>query len=161
MLTGMAAETIVGVISIFVCCYLCFLQLQARWRSRDRQRMVSLIRAVSISEHNEIGGHSLEHWLSIINTDAAYPVSADETMLFTFRGIELFFIGGAISYIPYGKGSGSGKQKACFLVAVGRSAVAFLSDQERVFRHIAGSPDVAVFSIFSWSAFAEMLAEDR
>jgi hypothetical protein len=59
------------------------------------------------------------------------------------------------------KGSRSGSVKGCFLVAVGQCAVRLLSEHEHVFRRFTGSADLALFSIFRWAAFADMLLAER
>jgi hypothetical protein len=52
-------------------------------------------------------------------------------------------------------------QKACLLIAVGQPAVRLLSEDERVFRKITGSTELAAFSIFRWPDFVDMLTAER
>lgn len=77
----------------------------------------------------------------------------------------MFLVSGRNAYIYYLPGGNPGwrtsDETLFYLVAVGRSAVELLADQDRVVRRIAGSTEVAAFSIFRLSDCAAMLAEEK
>jgi hypothetical protein len=125
--------------------------------------MVATVKAMAERGRNEINGQPVEYWLNILNQDATNAIVATDTMVLTYRGQEFFFVLGGVAYWgpPSNAGCSCSLAKACFLVAVGESAVRLLSDQGQIFRLITGSAELAAYSIFRWSAFANMLTAEK
>jgi len=83
-------------------------------------------------------------------------------MVLTYKDHDFFFVDGGIVYatacthlLSYNQ------EKGFFLIAIGQSAVRLLTNEEHVFRRIMGSTELALFSIFRWSAFASMLTAEK
>ena len=133
------------------------------WRQGlARKRFVATIKTMAMRGRNEINGQPVEYWLNILNQDTTQPVIAIDTMVLMYKGCEFFFVDGGLPYIAFGKGGLSRQlEKACLLIAVGQSAVRLLSEQEQVFRLITGSAELAVFSIYRWSDFTNMLMAEK
>jgi hypothetical protein len=138
------------------------------WRqSRIRKRMIAMVKLMVEKGKNEIGGHSIDHWLHSLNQDWSDPVIACATTVLRYKAHEFLFVDGGIAYRTgcYHCGgaltSGCHVENACFLVAVGQSAARALSQEEQVFRLTAGTPELAIFSVFRWSAFTKMLTAER
>lgn len=133
------------------------------WRgSVARKRALATFKAMAQEDRNEIGGHRVEYWLDLLNREAEWPVVEVLSAVLTFRGHDFFFIDGAILYAVGDTCRWQPRvDQAIFLVAVGRSAVTILADEENVFRHMAGSDDLAVFSVYRWTSFARMLKAER
>jgi hypothetical protein len=122
-----------------------------------RKRYLATIKAMAESERNDICGKPMEYWLNILNQDRPQPIVAVEAMVLMYRGLDYFFIDGGIGYL-----SRTWRlEKAFFLIAVSRPAVDILSEQKQVFRLIAGSSEMAAFSIYLWTAFTQMLKEEK
>jgi hypothetical protein len=131
------------------------------WRgSRARKRLVAIIKAAAVGRRNEIDGRSLEQCLDILNQGATQSLVASDAVVVIYEGREVFFVDGTIGYLAPSTNSWKYTRKnLCFIVAIGRSAVKFLSEQEQVFRMINGSTELAAFSIFRPSEFANVLME--
>ena len=127
-----------------------------------RKRFVATVKTMAENDQIEIDGQSVEHWLNILNQDENQTLLANDTVVLKYKGREFFFVNGEISYLYYDlKNTSSKRMKSCFLIAVDRSAVWLLSDQEQVFRLIAGSTDLAAFSIYRWSDFVVALMSEK
>ena len=132
------------------------------WQRLARNRFLATIRTMAEPGRNVIGGQSVEHWLEILNRDTARSLVAIDTLVLMYKGREWFFVnGGIFCRIPETNRVTYRTAKACFLVAVGETAVRLLAEQERVFRRIAGSADLAAFSIFRWPDFVAMLMAEK
>jgi hypothetical protein len=138
--------------------FLCFLLVLPYWQQRARKRFLATIQAMAEKGRSEIDGHPIEHWLNILNQDGKWPVVVADSMVLKYERREWFFVDGWIAYTP-AKGF-YGLEKGFFLVAIGRAAVELLSEQERVFRRISGSAELAVFSIYRWSDFTYLLTAE-
>ena len=130
-----------------------------QWRqSITRERFAETIKTMAERGRDEISGHTVEYWLNIINSDTTQPIVVTETMVLRYKGREFFFVDGGISYTYAGKNHPAyGLEKGFFLVVVDKSAVNLLFEQGRVFRRIAGTADLAAYSIFRWSDFAKTM----
>jgi hypothetical protein len=138
--------------------------LFAMWRWRlcfVRRRFLATIRMVAQKERSEIGGQPVEYWLNILNQDRTDPIVAICTMTLTYEGQDYYFVDGGISYVLSDKRAYYKMMEAFVLIAIGQSAVRLLAEQERVFRRICGSEDLAAFSVYRWSDFAKMLAREN
>jgi len=109
----------------------------------------------------KISGQPVEYWLNILNQDTTQPILAIDTMVLMYKGQYFFFVDGGVCYWTVDKRPSYHLQKAFFLIAVGQSAVRLLSEQEQIFQRIAGSTELAAFSIFRWSDFAYILTAEK
>ena len=129
------------------------------WRGRARKRFMAIIQSMAEKGRSEIDGHPVDYWLNILNQDTNWPLVVIDSVVLAFEGREWFFVDGRIPYRT--ARGGCLQEKGLFLIAVGPSAVGLLSEQERVFRRIAGSTELAVFSIFRWRDFLYLLKTER
>jgi hypothetical protein len=113
------------------------------------------VKTIAETGRDEIDGQPVDYWLEILNQDSPPVLSAKESMVLSFAGRDYFFVSGKVVYLVYNlKGSSSGySMRSCFLIAVGEAAVGFLSKEETIFRKIAGTDDLAAFSIYRWPDF--------
>jgi hypothetical protein len=159
----MDSRDINGVFWLIVFLMFCLWGALSWWRGFARKRFLAAIKAMGKGGRHEIGGQPVEHWLDILNRGMAQSLVATSTMVLTYRGHKFFFIDGGINYIAQGKWSPyfCRGQKTCLLIAVGEPAVRLLSEDERVFRKITGSTELAAFSVFRWSDFSYMLTAEK
>jgi hypothetical protein len=158
----MDPEDIRGVVGLLVFLIFCLWGILSWRRGFARKRFLAAIKAMAKGGRNEINGQPVEHWLDVLNQGTAQPLVATVTMVLTYKGHEFFFIDGGIShFVPEEGGLSCRMQEACLLIAVGPPAVRLLSEDERVFRKITGSTELAVFSIFRWSDFSYMLTAEK
>lgn len=143
---------------VILCLMLCYCLAQWLRLSRARKRLVSTVARMAEAGRVEIGGQPVEHWLSVLNKNSSWPIAPVNATVLTYQGHNFFFIDGMIvGTMPISRAYSNPFHSALLLLAVGRSAVSLLSAQNHVFRRLSGSADLAVFSIFRWSHFADML----
>ena len=132
------------------------------WQRLARMRFLTDIRSMDEKGRSEIDGLTAQHWLDILNQDAAHTLVAVDTMVMIFKGREWFFVDGTVGFPrPGATRPHWGTMEGYFLIAIGKSAVQLLAEHESVFRLVAGSAELAAFSIFQWSEFVEMLIMER
>lgn len=130
------------------------------WRHRrSQQRLLAIVEDIAERGGNVVGGHSLEHWLDVLNQDGRQALTASEAFVFKYKGQELYFVDGRLAHLESSYYTNK-VQNLFFLVAVGQSAVTLLSDHEHMLRKIAGSEELAAFSVFRVSRFAAMLSAE-
>ncbi len=150
-----------AVFLLAVCLLPVWFQRQSRMRHK---RVVAIARAIADKGRSEINGQPAEYWLSILNEDATWPIRAYDAMVLTYKGVDFFFVDGAIvSWAGPGLATGwrCHCENSCFLVAVGQAAVRLLLEQSQVFGLVAGSMELAVFSILRPSNFTEIMMAGR
>jgi hypothetical protein len=138
-----------------------FFSMWSWWQHFARKRLLASIKTMAEKERSEIGGQPVEHWLNILNQDRTEPIVAGDTMVLTYKGQDYFFVDAGITYVIPSNRAICKIMKAFILVAIGQSAVRLLSEQDRVFRRICGSAELAAFSVYRWSDFAKMLAREK
>jgi hypothetical protein len=139
-----------------------FLLTSRRRYALARGRLTARMKTMAEGGRNEIGGQSVEHWLSMLNQDSPQGLVATDSVVFTYKGQDLFFVNGTIGCLTPGGNRWVYKTKEiCFLVAVGYAAVGLLSEQRQALRLISGSTELAAFSIFRFLDFAVLLREER
>ena len=137
----------------------CFVLVVDGWQGHVRKRFVATIQGMAEKGRSEIDDQPAEHWLHILIQDANTLLVAMNSMVLRYEGREWFFVRGEIGYRS-SEGSYD-MHEEFFLVAIGHSAVTLLSEQERVFRRITGSTELAAFSILRCRDFTSLLRTER
>ena len=152
-----------SIVFMAIFCLFCFFWW-LWWYSLDRakKRAIKTVRKMANRGQKEIGGYSVEYWIDLIEQDSSCLIHESKAMALTYKGHDYFFIDGKAVYrdgdYRYARSAGM-CQDVLFLIAIGGPAVRFLAKQEHLFRLITGSKDLALFSIFRCSDFADALEE--
>ncbi|MBN1910938.1 MAG: hypothetical protein JW818_14425 [Pirellulales bacterium] len=129
-------------------------------QARARKRFAATIMRLSRSGCDMVGGKPVDYWLDVLNQDTTQPIYAISTTVLMYREHDFFFVDGQLMCWTGGKGCACQMTPGFFLVAVGQSAVSLLAEQEHIFRHITGSTELAIFSVYQWARFARSLKKD-
>jgi hypothetical protein len=129
--------------------------------ARSRAMLTARMKKLAVVGRAEIGGRPIEHWLRILNDCSSQGLIAAESIVFFYKGQELFFASGTLGCLtPLTNKWGYTTKGLCFVVAVGEAAVTLLSEHGNEFRLITGSAELAAFSIFRLSAFAALIGKE-
>jgi hypothetical protein len=120
--------------------------------------MLAKVKALAKHGRDDVCGRPAEHWLNLLNHEASQTIYAYDTFVLAYEGQEFLFVDGGLAYaLQNGHGWTCSRERACILIAVGRPAVALLSENARLFRIVTGSTELVAFTIFRSSAFAAAL----
>lgn len=108
-------------------------------------------------KRKDIDGHPAEFWLDLINRNRDQPLIAMDTMVLSCYGQEWLVVSGGIMFETGGNCPTFRTVEGFFVIAIGKVAVDLLAERRDVFRFIAGSEELALFSIFRWARFIELL----
>jgi len=136
--------------------FLCTVLAISWWQRLARRRFLAALQSMA-EGRNEIGGHSAEHWLSLVNRNSEQLLIAIDTMVLNYQQRDWLILNGGIMFCTVRSCS---TVDGFFVIAIGQLEVKLLAEQADVFRLIRGSSDLALFSIYRRARFLRMLRED-